>query len=204
MRLFAHYPPFLTLLLLYQFHYYPVTSFVHPDKDWPEDLKTRFRKCKHVLVSLDQVEEAMSQADYRKQVTTFVEHLVKLLNDSTFPIWFFTVNEPPMLASTCHSPAMPRTTDHPCNDVLKDLFRPEAKTFPAQVHLLDNTDMLRPQFDENRQDILALIALRVFVFVGYQVEQWRNDGQVGRQEGLHRGGKVEPNFDLVPYEGWKQ
>jgi hypothetical protein len=119
----------------------------------------------------------------------------------TFPIWLFTVNEPPMHASNCHSQFLPRTTDHPCNDVLKHLFRSGANTFPEQVHLLDNTDLSRPLFDDKskRDLLLANIALRVFVLVGKGVANWRAKGQRGMIDGMHRGGTVEPNFELLPY-----
>lgn len=184
----------------FKFHMYNIVRFVHPDSNWTLEEKQRIRKCKHILVSLDELEDNLSQAEYRQQVQTFIGHLVKMTNDSTFPIWFFTVNEPPMKASNCHSPKVPRSTNHPCNDVLKDLFR--AESFPNQVHLLDNTDISSPQFDENRSDILTNIALRVFVLVGKGVAEWRAMGQAGKIDGLHRNGTVEPNFELVPYEGW--
>lgn len=86
-----------------------------------------------------------------------------------------------------------------CNDVIKDLFRTDA--FPERVHLFDNTDLSKPQFDQNGNDVLAAIALRVFVAVGKQVSDWRATSQKGMIDGLHRNSGVDPNFDLVPYEG---
>ena len=184
----------------FKFHYYNVTDMIHPDKEWKIDAKERVRKCKHILFSLDEMQTPVSQSEYKEQITTFVGHLLKLMNDDTFPIWLFTVNEPPMRATNCYTPFRDRTTNHPCNDVLHDLF--EAKTFPERVRLLDNTDLSNPHFDENREDILAIIALRVFVFVGKQVSTWRAMGQMGKIDGLHRNGSIEPNVKLVPYEGW--
>jgi hypothetical protein len=184
----------------FKFHYYNVTDLVHPDTHWELSKKQLVRKCKHILVSVDELVQPVSQFEYKKQITTFVGHLLQLINDDTFPIWLFTVNEPPMHTKNCYDPIGVRTTDHPCNDVIKDLFR--SKAFPERVHLLDNTDLSLPQFDKGRQDILAVIALRVFVFVGKRVTEWREMGQKGNMNGLHRNGTVEPNFELIPYLGW--
>ena len=107
-----------------------------------------------------------------------------------------------MLASSCHSPERPRSTDHPCNDVIKSLFRPGDERFPSMVHLMDNTDLVLPQLGQNRENVLANIAMRVFVAVGKGVSEWRAMGQIGLIDGLHRNDTVEPNFELVPYEGW--
>lgn len=185
----------------FKFHYYNVTNFLHPDEDWSLETKQRVRKCKHILLSVEELQHPLSQAEYKSQLTNFVGHLLKLMDDDTFPIRLLTFNEPPMNTKNCHSPAVvKRSTDHPCNDVIKDLFR--TKTFPERVHLFDNTDLSSPQFDQNSNDVLAVIALRVFVVVGKQVADWRAAGQKGMIDGLHRNGVVEPNFDLVPYEGW--
>lgn len=182
----------------FKFHYYNISTFVHPDREWPEDRKKSFRKCKHTLVAVDETTEPVSQSVYMTQVRTFVHHLLTLSHDPTFPIWFFSVNEPAMTASNCHSPNPARTTNHPCNDALKGLMN----DFPPQVHFLDNTDLVSPQFDANRDDIIAVIALRIYVLVGKGVSDWRAIGQKGLIDGLHRNGTVEPNFELVPYEGW--
>jgi hypothetical protein len=195
--LFSHQRPF-------KFHYYNTSTFKRPDRDWVRDTKQRLRKCKHILVSMDNLRESISQDEYKTQVTTFLRHLTKLMHDNTFPIIMFTVNEPPMHASNCHSPSMTRSTDHPCNDVLKHLFRPGSKLFADQVHLLDNTDLSLPQFDENRQDIAAVIALRIYVLVGKQVADWRAMGQHGAVDGLHRNNTVEPNEELIPYDEWNR
>lgn len=184
----------------FKFHYYNVTDLSHPDKSWDLETKKRVRKCKHILLSIDEPEQPMSQSIYREKIRRFVGHLLKLMNDETFPIWIFTVNEPPMVATNCLEPVMRRSTDHPCNDVLKDLF--VSHSFPNRVHLLDNTDLTLPMFEEGRDDILAVIALRVFVIVGKQVMEWRAMGQRGMIDGLHRNGTVEANFELIPYNGW--
>jgi hypothetical protein len=83
---------------------------------------------------------------------------------------------------------------------LKKLFR--ESPFPSRVQLLDSTEITLPQLDENRKDVVAAIALRIFVFVGKQVKEWRASGQVGKQSGLVRGDKTEKNFELSPYTGW--
>jgi hypothetical protein len=186
----------------FKFHYYNISTFERPDRDWDTGTKARVRKCKHILVSLDDLRESVSQGEYKAQVTTFLKHLKKLIDDDTFPIIMFTVNEPPMQASNCHTPSMRRTSDHPCNDVLKHLFRPGSKVFPERVRLLDNTDLSLPQFDENRLDVMTVIALRVYVLVGKQVAEWRAMGQHGMIDGLHRNSTVEPNFKLIPYDEW--
>jgi hypothetical protein len=183
----------------FKFHYYNVTDLVHPDKEWNLERKEKIRKCKHILVSVDEMANPVSQSEYRTQMTKFIGHLLNLMNDDTFPIWIFTVNESPMLATNCFAPNA-RTSDHPCNTVLKDLFR--SNMFSERVHLLDNTDLSLPQLEENRNDVFAIIALRVFVVVGKQVAEWRAVGQRGLIDGLHRNGSIEPNFKLLPYEGW--
>jgi len=190
----------------FKFHYYNMSSFEHPDRDWEDEQRKKLRKCKHILVSLDENAVPMTQGEYRDQILTFIGHLLKVVHDKTCPIWFLSANELPMQASNCRDPRiLPRTTDHPCNDVLKDLFLSRAKDaiFPReQVRFLDNTDLSAPRFDEDRDAVLAVIAIRIFVLVGAQVTEWRAMGQEGKIDGLHRNGAVEPNFELVPYQGW--
>jgi hypothetical protein len=116
----------------------------------------------------------------------------------------FTVSESPISPTNCQPPFyLPRTSDHPCNDVLKDLFDRTKKLFPDRVQLLDNTPISLPQLGQNPEDVKAAIALRIFVLVGKKVKEWRESGQHGAIDGLHRGDVVEPNFELVPYE-WNQ
>jgi hypothetical protein len=171
----------------FKFHIYNMFDFVHPDETWPEGEKGRFRKCKHILISLDETKVPLSQKQYAEQVTTFLQHLVKAFPDETFPIWMFTVSESPMKPTKCQPPYyLPRTSDHPCNDVLKDLFDSSKKIFPERVNLLDNSPISLPQLGQNRDDVAAAIALRIFVFVGKKVQEWRASGQYGAIDGLHR------------------
>ena len=186
----------------FKFHYYPMNDFQSPDTGWNQEQQTKFRKCKHILVSVDEIKEALSQAEYMSQVKKFLNHLVKAFPDDTFPIWMFTVNESPMHSTNCHSPSLPRSTDHPCNSALKSLFGSD--TFPGRVQLLDNTDLTLPQHDANEKHMIAVIALRIYVFVGKQVKEWRAVGQKGTVNGLERGGRTEPNFELIPYTGWDE
>jgi hypothetical protein len=195
----------------FKFHIYPVSNFEQPDRDWPENEKTRFRKCKHIFVSVDEIGTPLTQKEYKDQVTTFINHLLNAFPDETFPIWMLTVTESPRSATNCQPPYyLPRTSDHPCNDVLRDLFNGDnvggsqgGSLFPQRVHLMDNTAISLPQLGENRDDVIAAIALRIIVEVGKKVGEWRESGQIGLIDGLHRADKVEPNFALVPYEGWK-
>jgi hypothetical protein len=184
----------------FKFHYHRITSFVNPDQEWNEEEKTRFRKCKQIFVSLDEMQEPISQDEYIRQVKEFIDHLTKAFPDTTFPIWMFTVMQSPTKSSNCHTPTLPRTSDHPCNDVLKGLF--QEGSFPERVHLLDNTDISLPHLGENSDDITAVVALRMFVLVGKRVKEWREKGQIGTIKGLVRGDETEPNFELVPYTGW--
>lgn len=195
-QLFSYQRPF-------KFHMYDIYSFIKPDSHWEIDTKKRLRKCKHILLALDEFQENLSQKDYMEQVFRFVNvHLQKVIPDKTFPIWVLSVNEPPMNTTNCFQPILTRTTDHPCNDALKHLFRSEPPKFADRIHFLDNTDLTLPQFDLNQADIFANIALRLYVIVGKGVSDWRHMGQSGKVDGLHRNGTVEPNFELVPYEGW--
>ena len=195
-QLFAHQRPF-------KFHFYDIYSFTKPDEHWEVDTKRRLRRCKHILLALDDFQQPLSRLEYKIQVVRFVNyHLQNVIPDKTFPIWVLTHNEPPMNTTNCFDSVLPRTTDHPCNDVLKELFYSQAKVFDDRIHFLDNTDLSLPQFDGNEADVLASIALRMYVIVGKGVSVWRHMGQSGKEDGLHRNGTVEPNFELVPYDGW--
>jgi hypothetical protein len=186
----------------FKFHYYNITNLVRPDQDWSQSEKEKCRKCKHIFLSVDELHEPVSQIAYEQQLTALVGHLQKINNDPTFPIWILTVNEPPMLASNCYDPDLPRSTDHPCNDVIKRLFLPGAERFPERIHLLDNTDLVLPQFGQDRDNVLANVAMRIFVAVGKGVSDWRAMGQIGLVDGLHRNNTVEPNVVLTPYKDW--
>jgi len=189
----------------FKFHFYNVTNLIYPDGILITN-KT-CRKCKHIILSVDELDNGpMSQTDFQHQYSTFVKHLQKLMDDSTFPIWLLTNNEPVSIATNCHPPyVLPRTSDHPCNDVIRDLMR--RGVFERRVNLMDNADLTMPFFDDvalkHRAQINANIALRIFVLVGKGVQDWRDRGQIGKADGLHRNGTVEPNFELVPYD-WNQ
>ena len=193
--LFPHQRPF-------KFHLYPINHLEKPDREWEDGKRKALRKCKHILVSIDELKDKVSQEEYITQVTTFVNHLLKVIPDETFPIWFFSVFESPVQASNCLPQSLPQQTvsDHPCNVALKHLF--QNSPFPSRVKLLDTTEVSMPQLGFHSEDVAAAIALRVYVFVGKQVREWRNDGQEGKKEGLVRGGKLEPNFELIPYTEW--
>jgi hypothetical protein len=237
----------------FKFHLYPITMFKRPGRSWSADTKTRIRKCKHVLVSIDEfASPGLSQLEYYHQVTAFLHQATNMINDTTFPVWIFSVNESPTHPTNCfvnttaatvkddQSPIFPRTTDHPCNDVLRYIFRQRqllqkgsnidksetipmdtssetSLAFPSRVRFLDNTDLSAVMFHDEyvqtdatisshltlaRDDVLANIALRVYVIVGKMVSYWRSIGQHGLIDGLHRNDTVEPNFELVPYQGW--
>lgn len=176
----------------FKFHYYPLNDFTNADKDWGGN-KGGFRKCKNVLISVDELATEVSQSDYKKQVEYFINQIALCLHDETFPIWIFTVNVPPMNPSTmCHSPSK-HTHNHPCNDALFDLFEGKRNNLPPQVKLLDNTDLTDPQFDANLKDIHAVIAMRTFALISAQVDQWRSIDQKGIKEGLMRNGTLIPN-----------
>lgn len=195
----------------FKFHHYPISSFVKPDQKWADIKKMNFRKCKHILVSLDELDKQLSQKEYKSQVESFLNHLVNAFPDETFPIWMHTVMESPEATTNCHTPSLPRSSEHPCNIALKELFRDSP--FPSRVHLFDNTDLTLPQLGENKRDIIPVVALRTAVFVGKKVKEWRDSGQKGVKKGLITGGimtsegdisggKLEPNGKPIPYTGW--
>jgi hypothetical protein len=223
----------------FKFHYYNITTRFQPqpDVDWSTEDKERCRKCKHIFLSIDDIiinrnddnsDTLSSQVEFEAQLVKFILHLQQLMNDPTFPIWILTTTVPtngPTTSSrhrnnnrACHEQRKyPHTTDHPCNDVLKALFRPNQQgqlsssrlLFQPRVHLMDNTDLTLPfrLYDDDNDDnnsmqdlLLANIALRIFVAVGKGVADWRQNGQQGLIDGLHRNGTVEPNFVLVPYD----
>ena len=126
------------------------------------------------------------------------------MNDPTFPLWVLSESSTSQLnrAITCHEPLKyPRSTNNPCNEVLKALFRQQPSPFEQRVHFLDNTDLVLPtlQSDITKDTVLANIALRIFVAVGKGVSDWRSVHQAGKIDGLHRNGTIEPNFKLIPY-----
>lgn len=187
----------------FKFHFYSFSgNFTYPDRFWTKEEKKRFRKCKHIIVLFEEFVKQLTQREYFEQVVTFTHHLVRLMNDSSFPISLLTWMQPPMYASNCLDRFLPKTTDHPCNDVLRYLFDSNEPVLPPQVKFLDNTDITSPLFENVHDDSIANAALRVFPLVGQQVATWRKAGQVGKIDGLHRQGQVKPNFELNPYEAW--
>jgi len=193
-QLFGHQRPF-------KFHYYNVTNFVTPDAHWDEGKKKGFRKCKHVLISIDEPDVPLKQSEYKAQVTTLIKHITTALNDETFPIWMFTSLESPIdsiNSKNCNKSSGRGSSDHPCNTALKEIFHDSP--FSSRVHLLDNTDLSNPQFHDSREAVLAAVALRIFVVVGKQVKAWRDKGQIGHVKGLTKGDKEYQNFSLVPYD----
>ena len=175
-------------------------DFQKPDQGWATESKLKFRKCKNIIVSVDELKNALSQDEYKQQVSTFLKHLVKMFDDDTFPIWMLTVNLPsvPNATSMCTGPKR-RTNHHPCNDALFDLFG-AGKAFPDRVRLLDNTDLTDPLLDEGLQDSVAVIAMRIFAIAGQQVHTWRQSNQRGTVEGLIRNGTLEPNIVFTVYD----
>ena len=157
------------------------------DSHWTTSDKQRCRKCKHIILSLDDVNQQLPQRDFKDQFTTFVGHLQRLMNDTTFPIWVLTQSTPPseLTSTLCHEPYLyHRTTDHPCNDVIRGVLL--SNMFQKRVHLMDNSDIVLPAYDVTTEKVLANIAMRVFVAVGKGVADWRARGQRGRVDGLHR------------------
>lgn len=194
-QIFPHQRPF-------KFHYRKMSSFVTPDAAWGED--TRFRKCKHILISLDEPDEPLSQLEYTKQVNTFIKHLLNAFNEEhTFPalIWMFTVNESAIGTKNCHSAYLKKSTNHPCNDALNEIFL--NNNFPERVRLLDNTDLSSPMRGTLTNEVFAAIALRIYVVVGKQVKVWRDAGISGGVNGVTTNGVTKPNFKLVRYD-WSQ
>ncbi len=194
----------------FKFHYYDVNNLVDPDQTWSDSTKSTFRKCKHIMVSIDEPKQPISQSEYKNQIMMLIKHLTVAFDDETFPIWIYTTMETPMNSKNCHSPTVKRSTEHPCNVVLKELFTQNSSPFTSRVRLLDNTDLTNPQLYQNlrslennltlRKDILAVVALRTFIVVGYQVAEWRKNKQIGHIDGLTKGDKEYPNFELIPYD----
>lgn len=54
----------------FKFHLYSSTNFIHPAEDWEENEQSRFRKCKQILVSIDEIKTPLTQQEYANQVTT--------------------------------------------------------------------------------------------------------------------------------------
>ena len=189
----------------FKFHYYPATSLVTPAKEWKDNIRTGFRKCKHILVSLDEPDVALSQRDYMDQVEIFVKHLLNAFDEEhTFPalIWLFTVNESAVGTENCHDPIR-KSTNHPCNDALTNLFTKNQDMFSDRVRLMDNTDISQPRKGQGLDEVMVAIALRTFIVVGKQVKVWRDAGMSGGIKGLTKNGVTTPNYPLEIYD-WSQ
>ena len=208
-KLFPHQRPF-------KFHYYNMTNdFLMPDVIWSTDQKTKFRKCKQIFISMDEIMN-LSQLEYMNQVQTFIQHLLLAFNDhKTFPakIWMLTVNDSihgrkyntkyNNHDDKCHTPhlKMESSLHHPCNDALQELFRREDMFPPDRVQLFDNTDIISAPIDMiSYKDAFAVIAMRIYVIVGKQVQTWRNAGIRGTQNGLQTPTGLKPNFKLEAYD----
>ena len=196
----------------FKFHFYSIADLQQPDRYWTQEKKTGMRKCKHMLVNMEESLQPLSQREYQAQIQNFVGHLLKLMKDETFPIRLLTWTESAVGTPHCHTPFLPWSNQHPCNDVLHNLFQQDPPVFPSRVKLLENTDLTLPvdvdgssggiEKTSMRPYLLAAIALRIFVIVGEQVAAWRQVGQIGKIDGLYRNGEVEPNFKLEPYLHW--
>jgi hypothetical protein len=175
----------------FKFHYNRLTDLSNPETSMTE--KRTNRKCKQTWVMLDDTDNPameVSQDDYRKQVISFLKSLAGCMHDETWSVWMFTVQT--NSTKMCHSPTLPRTNHHPCNDVLFDIFDEQKFNdtgLPANVRLVDNTDITNAAV--NAADVSATIAMRVFTLIGKQVDTWRAVGQIGKVDGLHRGSKLE-------------
>jgi hypothetical protein len=175
----------------FKFHYNLLTDLSNPETSMTE--KRTNRKCKQSWVMLDDTDNPameISQGDYRKQVIAFLKSLAGCMHDETWSVWMFTVQT--NSTKMCHSPTLPRTHHHPCNDVLFDIFDDQKFNdtgLPVNVRLVDNTDITNAAV--NAADVSATIAMRVFTLIGKQVDTWRAAGQIGKVDGLHRGSLLE-------------
>jgi hypothetical protein len=168
----------------FKFHYNKITDLTDPENSMNE--RRMSRKCKQTWVILDELE--LSQAEFTRQVIHFLRGIESCMHDKTWSIWMFTVttNNP----RACHSPSSMRYSHlHPCNDALFQIF--ESRTLPWNVRLVDTTDITNAQFGENHPDVSATIAMRIAALIGDQVQTWRQKGQIGKVDGLHRNGTVE-------------
>ena len=197
----------------FKFHYHPVARLQYPDERWDADLKIKFRKCKQSLVVLgDDVEV---EEPFQDHVVAFVKHLMAASPDSSFPIWIVTAAAASATTSTTTTTIISQddggqqrgNSNNNRHQELYDLVARRADYFldttPERLRLLDNTDLIAggaPAAGLRPVDILGVIALRTYVILGKQVQEWRAVGQVGAVDGLHRGDVLEPNQELVEYQ----
>jgi len=207
----------------FKFHYYELGTMKQPDATWTDENKKRFRKCKQVLVSMDDTlgedTPPLTAMEYTNQFQTFINHVTKAIHDDTFPITIIPILlEHPMNATHCYnndvefsSSGILASVEHPCNVAIQTLV--SNQVFPSRVSLFTvataiatpqwwRTDPTATTTNNNNAVLLHVIAMHIFVLVGKQVSDWRSVGQRGSVEGLHRNGNLEPNFELIPYE-WK-
>jgi hypothetical protein len=167
-----------------KFPYIPFDDFDNAESGW-EDFQKNLEKCKIVIVSIDEIVDDISQADYKKQVEGILYQISKSMDDDSYPVWLMTVNSPPMSSTSskmCHSPSR-FTHNHPCNDAIFELFDKSRRNgFPSQIKLMDNTDLRDPQFGANLKDLYAVISMRVFSLISAEVKGWRRRNQTATKE----------------------
>jgi hypothetical protein len=181
-----------------KFPYIPLDDLDYAEFSW-EDTQKSLEKCKIVIVSMDEIVDEISQADYKKQVEGILYQILKSMDDEAYPVWLMTVNSPPMSSSVskmCHTPSR-FTHNHPCNDALFELFDKNRRNgFPPQIKLMDNTDLRDPQFDANLKDLYAVISMRVYTLISAEVNEWRSTNQTAvNKEGVLYN--VTANPDLL-------
>jgi len=187
----------------FKFHYYSMASFEQPDSLWTFEEKSKFRKCKHFLVSLDELEPALTQKDFQDKARVLIHHLMTVRHDWVEPIWILgsleSLTQTSLQPRQCTQPHLLPSTDHPCNDALRDIFR-DARYREQQVHFWDLRDLVLPQTGDNRAHVLSTIALQLYVVIGRGVAWWRSIGFTNDVRGIYRNGTLEKNFDLIPYD----
>ena len=173
----------------FKFHYNKIDDLGNPEVSMND--RRMSRKCKQTWVMMDELE--VSQAEFKKQVLHFLKEIESCMHDPTWSIWMFTVNSVNN-PRACHSPATRTTSHHPCNDALFEIF--DSNVLPANVRLVDNTDISNAQMGENPKDVAATIAMRIAALIGQQVDTWRAAGQHARRAGLDRNGVIEEDEAL--------
>jgi len=172
----------------FKFHFHPIARLSQPDELWDDELKRKFRKCKQSLVVLENDVEVPEP--FQHHLVTFLKHLTVALPDSTFPIWVFT--------STSFGNDTDKAVAAKRNQAIYDMLRSKDDLFsaPERIKVLDNTDLTPTTILHTgirALDIVGVIALRTYVILGKQVQEWRVKGQRGEVDGLHRGNAIEPH-----------
>lgn len=168
-------------------------------------------------------EEQQQQQHQKEEVQTFIRHLLNAFDEEhTFPalIWFFTnnhTNDNTVLYEIFDQPSSSSHGEHGSSTHSHSFYRTSSLFPPDRVRLLDNTDISSPIYNyhyyeesNNTQTkkgmeemMYALIALRVYVLVGKQVQIWRTKGMNGGVDGWSTREGLKPNYDLVRYD-WTQ